>query len=54
MPLIDSYGLTSHLEGYSASVGRHGYCHSPVLAVKNVDVRQPILLDVSPDGVHVS
>ena len=24
-----------------------GYCHSPVLAVKNVDVRQPILLYIS-------
>ena len=29
------------------------YCHSPVIAVKNVDVRQPILLHISPDSVHI-
>ena len=44
---------SSHLEGSSMSVGRPGYCNSPILAVKNVDVRQPILLDISSDGVHV-
>ena len=37
----------------STSMDRPVYCHSPVLAVKNVDVRQPILLHVSSDGVHV-
>ena len=44
----------SHLEGSSTSVGRPGHCQSPVLAVENVDVRQRILFDVPPDGVHVS
>ena len=34
------------------SVGRPGHCQSPVLAVENVDVRQRILFDVPPDGVH--
>ena len=42
---------SSHLECSSTSVGRPGYCHSPVLAFKNVDARHPILLDVSSDGV---
>ena len=36
------------------SVGRPGNCQSPFLANENVDVRQPILLDVSSDGIHVS
>ena len=45
--------LYSHLEGSSTSVGRPGYCHSPVFAVMNVDVRQPVLLHVSSDGIHV-
>ena len=44
----------SHLEGSSTSVGRPGNCQSPVLAIENVDVRQRILFDVPPDGVHVS
>ena len=44
----------SHLEGSSTSVGRPGHCQSPVIAVENVDVRQRILFDVPPDGVHVS
>ena len=44
----------SHLGGSSTSVGRPGHSLSPVLAVENVDVSQPILLDVSSDGVHVS
>ena len=44
----------SHLEDSSTSVGRPGHCQSPVLAVENVDVCQPILLDVSFDGIHVS
>ena len=48
MPLI-----TSHLEGSSTSVSRPGYCHSPDIAVKNDDVRQPILLDVSSNCVHI-
>ena len=42
---------SAHLEGSSTSVGRPGYCHSPVIAVKNVVVRQPIPL---PDAVLVS
>ena len=41
----------SHLEGSSTSVGRPGSCQSPVLAIENVDVCQPILLDVSFDGI---
>ena len=46
---------TSHLECSSTSVGRPGYCHHPVLAVKNVDVCQAILLDISDGGgVHIS
>ena len=44
--------LHSHL--LITSVGRPGHCQSPVLAVENVDVRQLILFDVPPDGVHVS
>ena len=36
------------------SMGRPGNCQSPVLAIENVDVCQPILLDVSFDGIHVS
>ena len=44
----------SHLEGSSTSVGRPGNCQSPVLAIENVDVCQPILLYVSFDGVHLS
>ena len=51
--LNDSFS-PSHLEGSSTSVGRPGHCQSPVLAVENVDVRQRILFDVPPDGVHVS
>ena len=42
----------AHLEGSSTSVGRPGHCRSPVLAVDNVDVCQPILLDVSFDDIH--
>ena len=42
----------SHLEGSSPSVGRPGYCHSPVLAVKNVDVCQPILLNISTESIQ--
>ena len=44
----------SHIEGSSTSVGRPGNCQSPVLAIENVDVCHPILLDVSFDGVHIS
>ena len=44
----------SHLEGSSTSVGRPGNCQYPVLSIENADVRQPIVFDVSPDGVHVS
>ena len=44
----------SHLDGFSTSVGHPGYCHSPVIAVKNVDVGQPILLDISTDSAHIS
>ena len=40
-------------EGSSTSMVRPGYCHYPVTAVKNVDVRQPILVDISSDGVHI-
>ena len=47
------FSPSSHLEAYSTSVGRPGYCHSPVLAVKNVDVRRPILLRVSSDGANI-
>ena len=45
---------SSHLEGYSTSVGRPGNWQSPVLAIENVDGRQRILFYVSPDGVHVT
>ena len=45
--------LSSHFEGSSTSVGRPGYCHSPVIAVKNIDARQPILLYISSDGILV-
>ena len=45
---IDIGSASSHFEGSSTSVGRPGYCHSPVIPVKNVDVHQPILLDISP------
>ena len=48
------FSPSSHLEGSSTSVGRPGHCKYPVLAVENVDVCQPILLDVSFDGIHVS
>ena len=44
----------SHLEGSFTSVGHPGYCHSPVLVANNVDVRQPILLHISSDGVRIS
>ena len=44
----------SHVEGSSTLVGRPGNRHSPVIAVENVDVRQPILLHISSDGIHVS
>ena len=47
------YERVSHLEGSSTSVGRHGHCHSLVIAVKNVDVHQPILLHISSDGIHI-
>ena len=36
------------------SVGRSGYYHYPVIAVKNVDVRQAILLHIFTDGIHIS
>ena len=49
-----AFSHLSHLEGSSTSVGRPGHCQSPVLAVENVYVRQRILFDVPPDGVHVS
>ena len=42
----------SHLLILKASVGRPGYYHSPILAFKNVDVRQPVLLHIWSDGVH--
>ena len=29
----------SHLEGSSTSMGHPGYCHCPLLSVKNADVR---------------
>ena len=45
---------STHLEGSSTSVGRPGYCHSPVLVVKIVDVIQPTLLHAASYGVHVS
>ena len=45
---------SSNLEGSSTSVGRPGNGHSPIIAVENVDVGQPILLDISSDGVRVS
>ena len=51
---VDPSFSTSRLEGSSTSVGRHGYCHSPVLAIKNVDVCEPILLDIPSDVVYVS
>ena len=38
----------------TCSLGRSGNCHSPVLAIENVDVHQPILLDISFDCVHIS
>ena len=44
----------SHIEGSFTSVGRPGHCQSPVLAIENVDICQPILLDVSFDSIHVS
>ena len=44
----------SHLEASSTSMGSAGYCHSPVIAVKHVNVRQPVLLHISSDGVRVS
>ena len=40
------YWWIFHLEVSSTLVGHPGYCHSPVLAVKNVDIRQPILRDI--------
>ena len=36
------------------SVGVPGNGQSPVLAIENVDVCQPILLEVSFDDVHIS
>ena len=42
------------IDVFLTSVGRPGYCHSPVVAVENVDVRQPILLRVASDGVNIS
>ena len=36
---LSVYVLDSHLEGSSTSVGRPGNCHSPVIAVENVDIR---------------
>ena len=51
---IDSVVSLSRLEGSSTSVGRPGHCQYPVLAIENVDVCQPILLDVSFDGILVS
>ena len=42
----------SHLEGSSTSICRPGYCNSPVLVIKNVDVHQPTPLGISSDGVH--
>ena len=50
--LWDRVSRISHIEGSSTSVGRPGYCHSPVIAVKTVDVPQPILLNISFDGVR--
>ena len=44
----------SHIEGSSTSVGRTGYSYSPVVVVKNVDDRKPIVLGISPGGVHAS
>ena len=44
---------SSHLEGYSTSVGSPGYCHPPVRAVKNVDARRPILLRLSSDVINI-
>ena len=38
----------------SSSVGPPGNCQSSVLEIENVDVRQRILFDISPDDVHVS
>ena len=45
---------SSHIEGSSTSVGRPGNSQYPLLAIENVDVCQPILLDVSFHGIHVS
>ena len=53
-PYYSRYSHLSHLEGSSTSVGRPGNCQSPVLAIENIDVRQPILFDVSPGGVNVT
>ena len=36
MPEVEVMHI-SHLEGSSTSVGRPGNCHSPVIAVENVD-----------------
>ena len=35
------------IDGSSISVGCPGNCHYPILAVKNVNVREPILLNIS-------
>ena len=48
------FSPSSHLEGFSISVGRPGYCQSPGIAIKNVNVRQPIHFDIPSDGVHAS
>ena len=56
--LLSSDQTPSHIEGSSTPMGLScspcTYCHSPVLAVNNVDVREPILLHLSSDGVHIS
>ena len=53
---VTIYSPYSHIDGSSASMGRPGYCHSPVLDGKKIDVRLHILLDiiVCSDVVHVS
>ena len=43
--------MISHLDGSFTSVGGRGYCHSPALAVNNVDVHQPTLLHINSDGI---
>ena len=38
-----SVSSSYHLEGSSTAVDHPGYCHSPVLAFKNADIRMSVL-----------